>query len=140
MDELAMNLTSKRVDDRYLKVFIVAQAVVAEVLSKLFAVLDGLQIAFEVDPDPVSHRDAILHVEKELLHCLPQIASTIENHPREATIGKGLPRFRALAQMTVMERSSKPAVLAADVPSSTISAISCAVWAAVQFGWTCTPL
>jgi hypothetical protein len=63
-----MNLTSDRVDDGYLKVLIVAQAVVAEVLSELFAVLDGFQITFEVDPDPVSHRDAILHVEKELLH------------------------------------------------------------------------
>jgi hypothetical protein len=38
-----MDLTSERIDDRYLKVFIVAQAVVAEVLSKFFAVLDGLE-------------------------------------------------------------------------------------------------
>jgi hypothetical protein len=97
MNEFAMNLTSERVDDRYLKILIVAQAAVAEVLSKLFAVLDGLEVAVEFEPDPVSHRDAILHVEKELLHCLPQIASTIENHPREATTGKSLPRFRALA-------------------------------------------
>jgi hypothetical protein len=42
VNELTMNLTSERVDDRYLKVFIVAQAVVAEVLCKLFAVLDCL--------------------------------------------------------------------------------------------------
>ena len=42
MNELTMNFRSERVDDRYLKVFIVAQAVVAEVLSKLFAVLYGL--------------------------------------------------------------------------------------------------
>jgi hypothetical protein len=42
VNELAMNLTSERVDDRYLKVFIVAQAVVAEVLCKLFAALDCL--------------------------------------------------------------------------------------------------
>jgi hypothetical protein len=70
-----MNLTSKLVDDAYLKVFVVAQAVVAEVLSKLFAVLDGFQVAFEVDPDPVSRRDTIFHIEKELLHAVPQIAS-----------------------------------------------------------------
>jgi hypothetical protein len=38
------------------------------VLSEFFAVLDGLRVAFEVDPDFVSHRDAILHVEKEFLH------------------------------------------------------------------------
>jgi hypothetical protein len=37
-------------------------------LSELFAVLDGLQVALEVDPDPVSHRDAVFHIEKELLH------------------------------------------------------------------------
>jgi hypothetical protein len=40
VNELAMNLTSERVDDRYLKVFFVAQAVVAEVLCKPFAALD----------------------------------------------------------------------------------------------------
>jgi hypothetical protein len=73
-----MNLTPERVDDGYLKVLIVAQTVVAEVLSELFAVLDGLQVAFEVGPDLVSHRDAILHVEKELLHrATPQIASAV---------------------------------------------------------------
>jgi hypothetical protein len=53
-----------------LKVFIVAQAVVAEVLSKLFTVLNGLEVAIEVNPDFVSHWDAILHIEKECLHCL----------------------------------------------------------------------
>ncbi len=68
-----MNLTSERVDDRYLKVFIVAQAVVAEVLSKLFAVLDGLQVTCEFDPDPVSHRDTVFHIEKELLHVAVQL-------------------------------------------------------------------
>jgi hypothetical protein len=70
VNEFAINLTSERIDDAYLKVFIVAQAVVAEVLSKLLAVRDGLKVAFEVDSDLVSHRNAILHVEKELLHCL----------------------------------------------------------------------
>jgi hypothetical protein len=91
-----MDLTSQRIDDGYLKVFIVAQAVVAEVLSKLFAVLDGLQVAFEVNPDPVSHRDAILHVEKELLHCL---ASNRFNNRKSSTRGdheeNGSSRFRA---------------------------------------------
>jgi hypothetical protein len=47
LNELAMNLTSERVDDRYLKVFIVAQAVVAKVLCKLFAALDCLYGAFD---------------------------------------------------------------------------------------------
>jgi hypothetical protein len=93
-----MDLTSELVDDRYLKVFIVAQAVVAEVLSELSTVLDGLQVAFEVDPDPVSHRDAIFHVEKEFLHC--QTSNRSKNRKssaRAATTGKGLLGFRALA-------------------------------------------
>jgi hypothetical protein len=45
---------SERVDNGYLKVSIVAQAVVTEMLRKLFAVHDGLKIAVEVDPDPIS--------------------------------------------------------------------------------------
>jgi hypothetical protein len=66
----AMDFTSERVHDGYLKVLIVAQAVVAKVLCKLFAVLDSLLLAFKVDPDSISERDAIFHVEKEPLHCL----------------------------------------------------------------------
>jgi hypothetical protein len=69
MNELTMDFPSERVDNGYLKVLIVAQAVVAEMLSKLSAVRDSLKIAFEVQPDPISERDAILHIEKELLHC-----------------------------------------------------------------------
>ena len=42
VNELTMNLTSERVDDGYLKVLIVAQAVVSKMLSKLFGVLDSL--------------------------------------------------------------------------------------------------
>ncbi len=36
MNELAMNLSPKRVDYRYLKVVIVGEAIVAKVLSKFF--------------------------------------------------------------------------------------------------------
>ena len=68
MNVLAMNLTSKRVDNRYLKVLIIAQTVVTKVLSKLFAMEDRIGVGFEVDPDPVSEWDAIYHIEKELLH------------------------------------------------------------------------
>jgi hypothetical protein len=68
VNELAMDFPSSRVDHGYLKVMIVAQAVVAEMLRKLFAVRDRLKIALKVDPDPISKRDAIFHIEKELLH------------------------------------------------------------------------
>jgi hypothetical protein len=69
MNELTMDFPSERVDNGYLKVLIVTQAFIAEMLRKLSAVRDGFKIAFEVDPDPISKRDAIFHIEKELLHC-----------------------------------------------------------------------
>lgn len=47
-------------------------------------------------------------------------------------MGNGLPRFRALARMTAMERFSATAMLAAEQPSS-ISTSKCTVWAAVHF-------
>jgi hypothetical protein len=68
VDELAVNLASEVVDDRYLEVLIVVQAAVAKVPGKLLAVRDGFQVSFELDPDPVSHRDAVFHVEKEFSH------------------------------------------------------------------------
>ena len=68
MDELTMNLTSERVDDRYLKILIVGEAAITKMLRKLLAVLDSLQVAFEIDPDAISERDAVFHVEKEFLH------------------------------------------------------------------------
>jgi hypothetical protein len=40
MNELAMNLSTKRVDHRYLKVLIVGEAIVAKVLIKFFAMHD----------------------------------------------------------------------------------------------------
>jgi hypothetical protein len=83
VNELAMNLTSEPVDDRYLQVLIVAQAVVAEVLSELFAALNGFQVAFEVDPDPVSHRTPSFMSKKTFCIAIPQIAaSRTENRQR----------------------------------------------------------
>jgi hypothetical protein len=125
-----MNLTSERVDDGYLKVFIVAQAVVAEVLSELFAVLDGLPVAFEVDPDLVSHRDAIFHVEKEFLH--RHTSNRFKNRrssARAATLGKGLPEFRTLASMTVERFRERPWRR----KRLGIRAIRCTIWAAFHF-------
>jgi hypothetical protein len=103
-----MNLTSEPVDDRYLKVLIVAQAVVAEVLSELFAALNGFQVAFEVDPDPVSHRDAILHVEKDLLHRhTPNCRfKNRKSSTRAATTRKGLPEFLGLNDGGTLQRTA----------------------------------
>jgi hypothetical protein len=66
--ELAMNLSPKRVHDGNLKILIVPQTAVAEVLRKLFAVLDSFRVSFQVDSDPVSERNAIDHIEEKFLH------------------------------------------------------------------------
>jgi hypothetical protein len=42
VNELAMNLSPAAVNDRYFEVLIVQQAAIAEVLCKLFAVLEPL--------------------------------------------------------------------------------------------------
>jgi hypothetical protein len=42
VNELAMNFPPAAVNDRYLKVLIIPQAAIAELLCKLFAVLDSL--------------------------------------------------------------------------------------------------
>jgi hypothetical protein len=72
MNVFAMNLATGRVDDRYLQILIVAQAVFAKVLCKLFAMTDRVGVGVEIDSDPVSERNAIFHIEKEFLH-LPHL-------------------------------------------------------------------
>lgn len=97
MDELTINLSPKRVDYRYLKVLIVGEAVVAKMLSQLFAVLYSLLVTFKIDPDPVSQRDAILHIEKELLHDESGLTwaavnrATRANHPHAKRFQLGAP-------------------------------------------------
>ena len=70
--------------------------------------------------------------KKNFCIALPQIDSAIDDHQRDATIVKGLPRLRAFARTDVTERFSETAMLAGDEPSS-ISAIKRAVWAGVHF-------
>jgi hypothetical protein len=65
VNKLSTNLTSVGVDDRHLEALIVSEAVVTKMPCKLIAALDSLEVAFKVDPDPVSHRDAILLIEKD---------------------------------------------------------------------------
>jgi hypothetical protein len=68
MDELAMDLATKRVHHRYLKVLVIAKAAVADMLGKLLAVLNRFGIAFEFDADPVPHWNPVFHIEKKCLH------------------------------------------------------------------------
>jgi hypothetical protein len=68
VNELAINLPTYFVDNQYFKVLIVPQAVIAEVLRHLFAVFDRIGIRVEFNADAVSIRNAVFHIEEELLH------------------------------------------------------------------------
>jgi hypothetical protein len=68
VNKLAINLSSKFVYNEDFKVRIVPQAVIAEVKRHRFAVLDRISICVELYADAISHRDAVFHIEKKLLH------------------------------------------------------------------------
>jgi hypothetical protein len=70
VNELAINLSPKRIDHRYLKVLVVAEALVAEVLGNFFAMPNRFGICLELDPNCIPMRDAILHIEEKLLHAI----------------------------------------------------------------------
>jgi hypothetical protein len=70
VNELAINLSPKRIYHRYLEVLVVAQALVAEVLGDFFAMPDRFCIRPELDPDGISMRDAVFHIEEKLLHAI----------------------------------------------------------------------
>jgi hypothetical protein len=68
VNKLAVNLPSKRVNHGYLKVLVVAEATLAPVLDKLFAVKDCLGVGVKLNANLVPHRNAIFHIEEKLLH------------------------------------------------------------------------
>jgi hypothetical protein len=68
VNELAMNFPSERIDHGYLEVLVVAEALVAEVLGEHPAVLDRFNVGVELNPNPVSQRNAIFHIEEKCLH------------------------------------------------------------------------
>jgi len=55
---------------RYLKVLVVAEALVAEVLGNFSAMPNCFCICLELDPNCISMRDAIFHIEEKLLHAI----------------------------------------------------------------------
>jgi hypothetical protein len=59
-----MNFPPQHVDNGYLKVLIVAEALVAEMSSNFFAILDCFCLCFELDPNYISMLDAILLSKK----------------------------------------------------------------------------
>jgi hypothetical protein len=70
VNELAMNLASQRVDHGYLKVLIVAEALVAEVPGNFSAMSNRFCICLELDPNCIPMRDTIFHIEEKLLHAV----------------------------------------------------------------------
>jgi hypothetical protein len=68
MNVFSMNFASRCVDHGYLQLFIVAQAFVAKMLCKLFAMFDRFGIRLEFDADTIPHRDAVFHIKEECLH------------------------------------------------------------------------
>jgi hypothetical protein len=70
VNKFAVNLPPKRVDHGYLKVLIVAEALVSEVLGNFLAMPDRFGICLEFDSNCVSMRDAIFHIEEKLLHAI----------------------------------------------------------------------
>jgi hypothetical protein len=68
VNEPTMNLTPKRIYHGYLEVLIVAQAFVTEVLRKFFAMRNRIGICVELNPDSISVRDAVFHIEEIRLH------------------------------------------------------------------------
>jgi hypothetical protein len=82
MDVFTMYLATDRVDDGYLKVLVIEQAALAETLCKLFAVIDGCVVGFEIDSDSVAERNAIFHIEKEFLHWHLHVRCLVRHHFR----------------------------------------------------------
>jgi hypothetical protein len=69
VNELTMNLTSERVDYRYLKVLIVGKALFVKALCEVSAMRNRIGAGLEIQSDPISERNAVLHVKEKLLHC-----------------------------------------------------------------------
>jgi hypothetical protein len=68
MNELLMNLTAKRVNDGYLKILIVSQAISVKMLSQNPAMSDRVGVVLEFQSDSISQRDAVFHIKEKFLH------------------------------------------------------------------------
>jgi hypothetical protein len=68
MNEFAMNFASDRVDDGYLEIFVVGKAFIEKMLREGSAMGNRLGIVLEIQSYPVSHRDAVFHIEEKFLH------------------------------------------------------------------------
>jgi hypothetical protein len=71
VNELAMNFPPQRVDDGYLKVLVVAEALVAEVLGNFSAMPNRFCICFELDPNCISMRTPSFISKKNFCIAIP---------------------------------------------------------------------
>jgi hypothetical protein len=63
-----MYFPTRRANHGYLKLFVVAQAFVTEVLCKLFAVFNRFHIAIKFNADAIPHRNAVFHIKEKHRH------------------------------------------------------------------------
>jgi hypothetical protein len=63
-----MNFASQRVDHGYLKVLIIGKATIVKALSEDSAMCNRVFICVELDPNSVSHWNAVYHVKEKCLH------------------------------------------------------------------------
>jgi hypothetical protein len=68
VNELAMYFPTRSANHGYLKLFVVTQAFVAEVLCKLFAVNDRFSASLELNTDTIPHWNAVFHVKEKNCH------------------------------------------------------------------------
>jgi hypothetical protein len=68
VNELPMNFASQRVDHGYLKVLIIGKATIVKALSEDSAMCNRFFICVKLDPNPVSHWNAVYHVKEKFLH------------------------------------------------------------------------
>jgi hypothetical protein len=68
MNEFAMNFTSERVDNGYLKIRVVGKAFIEKMLCEGFAMGNRVGIGFKLQSNPISHRDAVFHIKEKFLH------------------------------------------------------------------------
>jgi hypothetical protein len=68
MNELAMNLATGRVDNRYLKALVVGKAIFVKALCEGSAMCNRVRIRPEFGSDPISERNAVYHVKEKFLH------------------------------------------------------------------------
>jgi hypothetical protein len=66
VNELAMYFPTRRTNHDYLQFLVVAQALVAGMLCKFFAVFNRFQIGIEVNTDAISHRNAVFHIKEKI--------------------------------------------------------------------------